>query len=96
MSELDLLLSLMELGIPPMRAADLINEVPAEEISRVVREGYYWNIPLGQLIDNLAYRQDRIRDRWDSALVNVWRDTSPQRTLADSLFGLVTVEARAN
>ena len=75
--ELDVLLSLTELGIPPMRAAELVNEVPAEEITRVVLEGYQWNIPLGLLIDNLAYRRDRIRDRWDSALVNVWRDAPP-------------------
>jgi|SRR3990167_2279226 len=87
--ELDVLLSLTELGIPPMRAADLVNEVPAAEITRVVLEGFYWNIPLGQLIDNLAYRQDRIRDRWDSALVNVWRDAPPPRrapSLAEQFF----------
>ena len=93
--ELDVLLSLTELGIPPMRAAELVNEVPAEEIGRVVREGYYWNIPLGTLIDNLAYRQYRIRDRWQSALVNVWRDAPALRPSLAEQFFQVSLQDRA-
>ena len=77
--EFDALLSLMELGLPSDIAQDLINEVPVAEITREIRNAYEWNIPLGRFVDNFAYRQKRIRDQWDSALVNVWRPlTSPE------------------
>ena len=93
MEQIDILLSLTELGIPPDRAAKLINEVPAEEISFAVLAGAEWDIPLGLLIDNLAYRSQRLSERWDSALVNVWRD-SPPISLAHALFDIVQTEAQ--
>ena len=59
---LNTLLVLNELGIPPAKAASLIQTVPLDEIKDTILDAIEDNATLGNLCDRLAYRDIPIRN----------------------------------